>query len=62
MPWVRLPRLPSKALPRAGIACAYLSLSALIIRLSHLPGKPRGEPFMHGTVGVSVGTWPTLRW
>jgi hypothetical protein len=56
MPQVGLPRLPYKALPNAGTTCAYLSLSALVIRLSHLPGKPMGEPFVRGTTGVSVGT------
>jgi hypothetical protein len=60
MSWVGLPRLPSMAPPRVETTCAYLSLSTLIIKLGRLPGKLGGEPSMHGTVGVSIGTRLTL--
>jgi hypothetical protein len=60
MPQVGVPRLSSMTRPREGIVCAYLSWSALVIKLSHLPGKPGGGPYMHGTVNVSVGTQLTL--
>jgi hypothetical protein len=56
MPWVGLPRLPSMAPLRVGTTCAYLPLSALIVKLSGLPGEPEDEPFICGTIGVSIGT------
>jgi hypothetical protein len=46
--------------PRARIACAYLSWSPLIVKLSRLPGKPGDGPFVRGTVRVFVGTRLTL--
>jgi hypothetical protein len=46
--------------PREGIVCAYLSWSALTVKLDCLPGKPRGEPFMRGTIGAFAGTRLTL--
>jgi hypothetical protein len=38
--------------PRAGTAWAYLSWSALIVKLSRLPEKSGDEPFVRGTVRV----------
>jgi hypothetical protein len=60
-PLVGLPWPPSMAPPKAWTACAYLSWSAPVIRLSSLHGKPGGEVFMHGTAGVSSGTRLILR-
>jgi hypothetical protein len=56
MPRVGLSLPPSMAPPRAGSICAYLSLSALSVRLSHLHGRPEGEPSEHGIIKVSAST------
>jgi hypothetical protein len=61
MPWVRFPWPPCMAPPKVGTTCAYVSLPAFVVTLCRLPGKLGGEPFMRGTVRVSVGTRPTLR-
>jgi hypothetical protein len=55
-PMVGLPQPPSMAPPWVGTTYAYLACSTPIIRLSRLPGKPRGELFIRGTAEVSVGT------
>jgi hypothetical protein len=54
MPWVEVLQLPSRVPPRVGTTCAYLSWFIFAIELNHLPGKPRGEPCVCGTVGGHV--------
>jgi hypothetical protein len=54
MPQVGVLQLPSRVLPRAGTACAYLSLFLSTIELNRLPGKFGGEPCMCGTVRVPI--------
>jgi hypothetical protein len=56
MPRVGLSQPPSMTPPEAGSTCDYLSLFALGIRLSHLPGRPRGEPFGRGIVEMFAST------
>jgi hypothetical protein len=60
MPQVEVPQLPSMAPSREGIVCAYLSWSALTIKLDCLPRQLRDQPFVHETVGASAGTRLTL--
>jgi hypothetical protein len=64
MPRIKVPQLsstpPPPPAPRVGTTCAYLSWSALVIKLSRLPGKPGGGPFTRDIVGVSVATQVTL--
>jgi hypothetical protein len=60
MPQVRVPRLLSMALPSEGIVCAFLSWSALAVKLDHLLGKPGGGPFVRGTIRASASTRLTL--
>jgi hypothetical protein len=60
MPQVEVPRLQSMAPPRAGTTYAYLSWYVLIAKLNRLPGKPRDEPCMHGTIVVPIGIQLTL--
>jgi hypothetical protein len=60
MPWARVLWLPSMARPRAGTAYAYLSCSATIVELNHLPGKPGDEPSMSGIDVVPTDTRLTL--
>jgi hypothetical protein len=60
MPRVELHQLSSMAPPRERIVCAYLSWSALTIKLDRLPRKPGGGPFGCGTIGASASTRLTL--
>jgi hypothetical protein len=54
MPQVRALQLPSRVPPKAGTACAYLSWFVSAVELNRLPGKPRGEPCMCGTIAWHV--------
>jgi hypothetical protein len=47
-------------LTRWGPNCAYLSLPALGVGPSRLPGKPEGEPSGRGITQAFAGTLPTL--
>jgi hypothetical protein len=60
MPRVRVSQLLSMAPPWEGIVCAYLSWSALTVKLDRLPRKPGGGPFVRGTIGTSTSTCMTL--
>jgi hypothetical protein len=59
MPQIGVPQPPSRAPPRVGMACAYLSWSVPITELDRLPEKLEGEPCARGIVVGPVGTRST---